>query len=348
MENNNLLQIWLLAWGFNKNSREGYGFRVFHQLVVSDTHFCCGSPGPAFNAFGECLGMAFQSLSSESAENIGYVIPTVPKLQKFSLADGDFFFCFAFFLGGIFFDGEMCLEFSISFWEDNWCVVWGLAFDGWFMIMMPMLNLLIGTFPLTFLFFFKTFFSNTSLQVVIMHFLNDLLKHGSYTGFPTIGVETQTMENPHLREAFGMTLKQKGLLVNRIAPTCAVAQLLQVGDVLLSFDKEPIANDGTVLYRKHERVSLSPLAVNKIKFGKTKQLSWSCCTDVSWRFHISCDAMGFFVFFFGPKAGWSHKSSMGKRLISPSPGQHFGISCCFQFCFTWHFTAAAGIVVPHI
>jgi len=133
------------------------------------------SGGPAFNAFGECLGMAFQSLSSESAENIGYVIPTV----------------------------------------------------------------------------------------VIMHFLNDLLKHGSYTGFPTIGVETQTMENPHLREAFGMTLKQKGLLVNRIAPTCAVAQLLQVGDVLLSFDKEPIANDGTVLYRKHERVALSWLVAQK-------------------------------------------------------------------------------------
>lgn len=33
--------------------------------------------GPAFNANGECLGMAFQSLNSDSAENIGYVIPTV-------------------------------------------------------------------------------------------------------------------------------------------------------------------------------------------------------------------------------------------------------------------------------
>ena len=40
--------------------------------------------GPAFNANGECLGMAFQSLSSDSAENIGYVIPTVgtPLLRK--------------------------------------------------------------------------------------------------------------------------------------------------------------------------------------------------------------------------------------------------------------------------
>merc|ERR1719502_1380018 len=31
--------------------------------------------------------------------------------------------------------------------------------------------------------------------VVINHFLKDLLKHGKYTGFPTLGVETQTMEN---------------------------------------------------------------------------------------------------------------------------------------------------------
>ena len=141
--------------------------------------------------------------------------------------------------------------------------------------MISMLNLLIGTFPLIFLFF------HTPLQVVIMHFLNDLLKHGSYTGFPTIGVETQTMENPHLREAFGMTLKQKGLLVNRIAPTCAVAQLLQVGDVLLSFDKEPIANDGTVLYRKHERVALSPLAEETIWKDEIVLMKLLMCHDAS-------------------------------------------------------------------
>lgn len=145
-----------------------------------------------------------------------------------------------------------------------------------------MLNLLIGTFPLIFLFF------HTPLQVVIMHFLNDLLKHGSYTGFPTIGVETQTMENPHLREAFGMTLKQKGLLVNRIAPTCAVAQLLQVGDVLLSFDKEPIANDGTVLYRKHERVALSPLAEQTIWKDEIVLMKLLMCHDASTFLVMAC------------------------------------------------------------
>lgn len=34
------------------------------------------SGGPAFNDKGKCVGIAFQSLKHEDAENIGYVIPT--------------------------------------------------------------------------------------------------------------------------------------------------------------------------------------------------------------------------------------------------------------------------------
>merc|ERR1712066_212949 len=93
--------------------------------------------------------------------------------------------------------------------------------------------------------------------VVIHHFLQDLLKHNKYTGFPTLGIETQTMENAHLREAFGMGPKQKGLLVSRVPPTTAAAALLKAGDVLLSFDGESIANDGTTCFRKHARVAFS-------------------------------------------------------------------------------------------
>lgn len=35
-----------------------------------------------FNEVGECVGIAFQSLSGSDAENIGYVIPT-PVIQHF-------------------------------------------------------------------------------------------------------------------------------------------------------------------------------------------------------------------------------------------------------------------------
>jgi hypothetical protein len=33
------------------------------------------SGGPAFNSSGQCIGIAFQSLKHEDAENIGYIIP---------------------------------------------------------------------------------------------------------------------------------------------------------------------------------------------------------------------------------------------------------------------------------
>mmetsp|Transcript_116100 Transcript_116100/g.248348 ORF Transcript_116100/g.248348 Transcript_116100/m.248348 type:complete len:511 (-) Transcript_116100:97-1629(-) len=141
------------------------------------------SGGPAFNRKGECVGVAFQSMNADEAENIGYVIPTV----------------------------------------------------------------------------------------VVMHFLSDLLKHGKYTGFPTLGVEIQTMENAHLREHFGLAEKEKGVLVSRVAPTAAAAKVLQTNDVLLSFDGEPIGNDGTVRFRKHERVMYTWLVAQKF-FGEQASL----------------------------------------------------------------------------
>jgi len=40
------------------------------------------SGGPAFNVHGECVGISFQSLKSEDAENVGYVVP-VPVVRHF-------------------------------------------------------------------------------------------------------------------------------------------------------------------------------------------------------------------------------------------------------------------------
>lgn len=142
------------------------------------------SGGPAFNASGECVGIAFQSMGADEAENIGYVIPTV----------------------------------------------------------------------------------------VIMHFLNDLLKNKKYTGFPTLGIDIQTMENSHLRESCGMGPKQKGVLISRISPTSSAASVLKERDVLLAFDGEPIGNDGTVKFRKHERLMYTWLVAQKF-FGEKATLS---------------------------------------------------------------------------
>ncbi|KAJ6748635.1 hypothetical protein OIU79_029689 [Salix purpurea] len=133
------------------------------------------SGGPAFNDKGECVGIAFQSLKHEDAENIGYVIPTP----------------------------------------------------------------------------------------VIKHFIQDYERNGSYTGFPFLGIEWQKMENPDMRMAMGMKSDQKGVRIRRIDPTAPESEVLQPSDIILSFDRVDIANDGTVPFRHGERIGFSYLISQK-------------------------------------------------------------------------------------
>ena len=144
------------------------------------------SGGPAFNARGECVGVAFQSLKHDDAENIGYVIPSP----------------------------------------------------------------------------------------VIVHFLRDYARNGRYTGFPTLGLEWQKLENPDMRKylkvleatassgAPGVS-GDGGVYVRRVAPTAAIGELIKPRDVLLRFDDVPIANDGTVPFRAGERISFHYLVSEK-------------------------------------------------------------------------------------
>ena len=108
------------------------------------------SGGPAFNARGECVGVAFQSLKHDDAENIGYVIPSP----------------------------------------------------------------------------------------VIVHFLQDYARNGRYTGFPTLGLEWQKLENPDMREYLMVheaseaararpSSRDGGVYVRRVAPTSAAGKLIK-------------------------------------------------------------------------------------------------------------------------
>ena len=56
---------------------------LFLMVLQIDAAINSGnSGGPAFNEKGNCVGIAFQSLKHEDAENIGYVIPT-PVIKHF-------------------------------------------------------------------------------------------------------------------------------------------------------------------------------------------------------------------------------------------------------------------------
>ncbi|XP_010254417.1 PREDICTED: protease Do-like 9 isoform X2 [Nelumbo nucifera] len=98
---------------------------------------------------------------------------------------------------------------------------------------------------------------------VIMHFIIDYERNKEYTGFPTLGVEWQKMENPDLRMAMGMTSDQKGVRIRRVEPTAPESQVLKPSDILLSFDGIDIANDGTVPFRHGERIGFSYLVSQK-------------------------------------------------------------------------------------
>ena len=133
------------------------------------------SGGPALNARLECIGIAFQSLSTREAENVGYVIPS------------------------------------------------------------PVVN----------------------------HFLTDVSRNGRYTGFCSSGLEWQALENAALRRYLGMRAPETGVLVRRVYPLSGAATALRKNDVVLEFERNRIGNDGTVPFRRNERINFNLLVKNK-------------------------------------------------------------------------------------
>ncbi|MBP7735852.1 MAG: trypsin-like peptidase domain-containing protein [Spirochaetes bacterium] len=84
---------------------------------------------------------------------------------------------------------------------------------------------------------------------IIKHFLEDI-KDGSYDGFPMLGVFTETLENISYRRYLGMKDDQSGVLVSVTIPGGGAEKALRRGDVILSIDSVPIANDGTIRFMK--------------------------------------------------------------------------------------------------
>lgn len=105
---------------------------------------------------------------------------------------------------------------------------------------------------------------------VIRHFLRDI-EDGKYDGFPALGIETQSMVNPHMKRHYGLPHNQTGLAIQRIVYGSPVMDALQVGDVLLAIDGHDIADDGTVEFRPHERTRYTYF-VEQRQLGESVQL----------------------------------------------------------------------------
>jgi S1-C subfamily serine protease len=70
----------------------------------------------------------------------------------------------------------------------------------------------------------------------------------------------QSMENESLRRHYNLSHDATGVLILSLAPLAPSSKLLRRGDVLLSIDDIPVANDGTIPFREgsyRERVFMN-------------------------------------------------------------------------------------------
>jgi len=85
---------------------------------------------------------------------------------------------------------------------------------------------------------------------VVMHFLTDVERHGSYTGFCELSLEMQRCENSSLRAHAKMPPKSSGMMVTSVYPTSELTeQQVRRGDMVTHIDGISLANDGTVPFK---------------------------------------------------------------------------------------------------
>jgi S1-C subfamily serine protease len=104
---------------------------------------------------------------------------------------------------------------------------------------------------------------------IIQHFLDDV-KDGRYDGFPDLGIITENLQNHAYRDFLGMSRTQTGVIVTHVLKGFSAENLVKKGDVVLSIDKQKIANDGTIAYGDG-RILFS-IVVDQKQIGETVTL----------------------------------------------------------------------------
>jgi S1-C subfamily serine protease len=105
---------------------------------------------------------------------------------------------------------------------------------------------------------------------VIRHFLTDI-EDGKVDGVPAVGYTYQDMESPSLRGMYRMKPEHTGVLVKSINWDSPAAGLLKVGDVILEVDGYNVADDGTIEFRRDERIAYI-YSYQKHQHGDTVQI----------------------------------------------------------------------------
>lgn len=80
---------------------------------------------------------------------------------------------------------------------------------------------------------------------IVKHFLDDI-EDGSIDGFPQLGTQLQSLDNPAMRRMAGMNDSHSGTMVIDVAYESPAENKLFPGDVILSIDGSNVGNDGAI------------------------------------------------------------------------------------------------------
>jgi len=86
---------------------------------------------------------------------------------------------------------------------------------------------------------------------MIQHFLKDV-SDGKRDGFPKLGIMTDKIENPTLKEYYHLAEKVGGILVVDIVYNSILKDVLKKEDIITAINGHKIENDGTVEFRKNQ------------------------------------------------------------------------------------------------
>lgn len=104
---------------------------------------------------------------------------------------------------------------------------------------------------------------------VVRHFLEDVAD-GQHSGVPSLGVETEQLENGFFKAVYGVQ-DNRGVLVRHIIPGSAVDGVLRPDDVIIELDGYPVGHDRTIVFRGSERISMDYL-VHSRQVGESLNL----------------------------------------------------------------------------
>ena len=86
---------------------------------------------------------------------------------------------------------------------------------------------------------------------VIRHFLKDV-EDGVHDGFPKLGIFTEMIENPTLKEYYKLDEKAGGILVIDILYNSPFQKVLKKDDIITAINSHKIESDGTVEFRENQ------------------------------------------------------------------------------------------------